>query len=497
MLFLTQLTSTYFKMEDEPSSEGWKNLQTKYLRELLSLDPLLYRKVIEALLAPLAKGQILECDGFRIVGQKAFGYRIGKNYIKKGFVSYELRCKKAQTLLKKNTTRIATTYEKNPIVSNVKSLYASITLPTVEEIKLRAQELILEGFKNKKGKKLKFLNKHPKDYYKHADSLSFVEDAIEIFLYLTENGVMQPMVGSEASGGRVVDSLTLMPSWIRSMVKINGEPIVECDYRCLHPNIAMALYRGSKEYLSHSTVQMELNIDLVTVKQEHLSFFNKKVWQMKQSPLYKYYSTSEPNMLTRLMQERNVSEHGYKETSRRLFAKEVEIMKDVIKELNDEGIYVGYIYDAVFCTAAHADRVKQVMDVVILKHGVKTTANITSSSIPSFDLDSKQVQQSTKSIEYLRTDDLASTDEINKVGSSLQQKPAPLSLQMSDLNFSTRMKKSIIHESTVSGVMPVFVDALVYFDDGTCCLEQVLEIDDILNSASKYITYRYLNENWD
>jgi hypothetical protein len=48
----------------------------------------------------------------------------------------------------------------------------------------------------------------------------------------------------------------------------------------------------------------------------------------------------------------------------------------VIQKLNSEGIHVGYIYDALFCHPSHALRVKEVMDSIILEHGVKTTAKL-------------------------------------------------------------------------------------------------------------------------
>lgn len=51
-------------------------------------------------------------------------------------------------------------------------------------------------------------------------------------------------------------------------------------------------------------------------------------------------------------------------------------MTDVIKQLSLEGIFVGYVYDALFCTSNNAQRVKQVMDEQVLKHGVMTTAKI-------------------------------------------------------------------------------------------------------------------------
>ena len=67
---------------------------------------------------------------------------------------------------------------------------------------------------------------------------------------------------------------------------------------------------------------------------------------------------------------------GFKPTKLFPRKKEVEIMTEVVKQLNQDGIYVGYIYDALFCHPLHAAHVKSVMDEIVQKHGVKTSAKI-------------------------------------------------------------------------------------------------------------------------
>jgi hypothetical protein len=59
-----------------------------------------------------------------------------------------------------------------------------------------------------------------------------------------------------------------------------------------------------------------------------------------------------------------------------MFTKEVEIMTAVIEKLNTEGIYVGYIYDALFFNPQFSNRVKQVMDETILLLNIKTDAKL-------------------------------------------------------------------------------------------------------------------------
>ena len=97
---------------------------------------------------------------------------------------------------------------------------------------------------------------------------------------------------------------------------------------------------------------------------------------MKQSPLYQYYQQNEPRMLQNVISEKYNSPHKYKITSRRLFTKEVEVMTTVIQQLNKEGIYVGYVYDALFFHPDYAKRVKEVMDTTIEQFGIRTIAKL-------------------------------------------------------------------------------------------------------------------------
>ena len=377
LLFLTQLNSTYFDKLNNADSDGWKALKAEYLRELISFDPMAYKRITEALEYPLAKGAILECDHVKVEGIKSFHYRLGENYINKGIRPYELKMNEAKALLYKHQFRLLSESNQNPICRNLIKMYAGLTLPNKEQLIKEAKRLITKGYKTKKGKELKFLNKHLMSYYKHPEQISFVEDGLEIFEYLTNNGLMVPKVGGENSGGRVVDSLTLMPSWIRNLIKWNGKRLYECDYSALHPNIAISLYGGHTQHLKHGDLANDLRLDVKQIKVEHLSFFNKTTHQMKESPLYDYYEAKEPRMLRNIITEKHSTEHKHKITSRRMFAKEVEIMTEVIVTLNAEGIYVLYVYDALLCSPKDTKRVLSLMDRVALKNDVYTTAKFT------------------------------------------------------------------------------------------------------------------------
>jgi hypothetical protein len=493
LLFTTQLTSTYFGIKDNTNVEGWKALQAKYLRDLLSIDPPTYKKVRAALEYPLKNGAILECDHTSEKGRKSYHYRLGDAYVQKGIVTYTLKTVVAQKLLNKRLLKSYKLATENPICKNLIAFYPNICLPSIDQIRKEARRLIKSDYVTKKGKKLKFLNKHSKSYFANPEKYSFVEDAIEIFRYLTSNGLIIPKQGSEESGGRVVDSFTLMPSWIRRLVKIDGKAHVECDYSCLHPNIAIALYGGKQEYLTHGNIELVTGINNAIVKKEHLSFFNKSVWQMKQSPLWEYYQETEPEMIENIIREKQRSNYKYKVTSRRLFENEVKLMSDVIVILNAEGINVGYVYDALFCHPKHAYRVKDVMDEVALKHGIKTTAKLSASKNHNQKVEiavEKKFDVALHIKPQVKSNNSAQIP-ISVVCKNELPQGSCLHIDAGAVNFIDWAKDDVL-EKIGLGEKPVFVDAIIHFDDGSELKERVLWVDEISNPRGKYVTHNYV-----
>lgn len=376
LLFLSLLTSTYFTWINGENEEGWKSLKSDYLRVLFKIEANTYKAIREVLEKGIKSGNIIECDYESARGIKCYGHRLGENYLGKGVDKYELKTELVKDLWKKNQERIYNQSVDNIICSNLIEFYPSLKLPTYDEAYNRSKKLVKNGYTTKKGKQLKSFGKHSKAYYSDHTKYSFIEDGLKIYHYLTDEGLNIPSVGSEHSGHRIVDSLTLMPSYIRKMITINGVPLVECDFVCLHPNIAISLYGGEAEYLTHQKIAEELSIELKKVKVEHLSFFNKHPKVMEKSPLYQYYMKNEPEMMKGIINEKYQNKRKYKITSQIMFEKEVRIMTDVILQLSKESIRVGYVYDALLCHPNDSSRVKEVMDDIVLKHGVKTTAKI-------------------------------------------------------------------------------------------------------------------------
>ncbi len=371
-LFLSQLSSTYYKFVDGSDLKGWKSLYSPYLRSLTHVKDNSYILVREALETYPKNDPMIECDHNCILGAKSYNYRLGSAFLGKGIDSYELQTEVCCNLYKKKNESLLANVESNTIYQNLLQFYSSITLPNIDEIKYYAIELTKQGYTSKKGKELKFLNKHPKSYYKNPNKLTFVEDGIEIYKSLTEGGLIIPHIGDEKSGGRVTDSINLMPSWIRQLIKIEGTPLVECDFSCFHPNIAMTLYNGGAEYITHQEVAEKANIDITIVKTEHLSFFNRHPKDMEKSPLFEYYYSNENEMMKKIIKEKYESKNKYKRTSMRMFKTEVEIITEAIKVINQNNIFVGYIYDAILCHPKDLEIVKGAMLLATSKYGIKS-----------------------------------------------------------------------------------------------------------------------------
>lgn len=381
LLFLSNLTDTHFRIlglgfeTNEYNQAGWKSLSSEILRSQFR-GANTYKRIIEVLKEGTSKGPIIECDEIDQFGQKCYGYRLGESYRMKGVTNYELNTDYVRDLQSEKLNARVREVRNNSISHGLLELYPLINLPNYVLVEEQGINLSKSGYMTKKGKRLTCLNKNSRSYWKNPEDRTFVEDHMEIFYYLTEGGVMIPTPGGDRSGGRVVDSFTLMPSWQRNMLQIEGEEIVMVDYSCLHPNLCVTMYGGTKQYLTHDFVSTMSGLPKPTVKLEHLSFFNKRYEDMLRSDLWNYYVKNESEMLGNIVREKGNGMYGHKETSRNLFRKEVEIMKDVYTQLRWRGIPAGYVYDALFCKKSDAQEVRRIMNNVAHEHGVYTTAKI-------------------------------------------------------------------------------------------------------------------------
>lgn len=374
LVVLSNFASTY---HIEYKEDRWKRLNSEILHEQTKNkdNTFIYTKIIQLLKTGTATGAIIEVDK-RYTKGASRKYRISDSYFKPGLTEYFIQDSGIIQTRNKIYYRLLNEALDNPICHNLVKFYPRIELPTSEGLLVTGKRLVKQKYVTKKRKILTMRNKHDNSYWADADHRSFVEDNIKMFEYLTNRGFMIPAAGGEKSGGRVVDSFTLMPAWIRNEITIDGKKLVECDYRALHPNLVMLLYKGKANYLTHEKIAEQTGIDEKEVKREHLSFFNKNWHSMIKSPLFNYYSKHEPDMLSRIYRDKKAN--SYKITSKKMFKLEVEIMTDVVKYLNSLGIYVLYVYDALLCEEKDKTVVMETMNRIILEHGVKTCVKDTS-----------------------------------------------------------------------------------------------------------------------
>lgn len=370
LVFLSNLSSTYY------TDDKWKSLNATILHQQTKSkdNTYIYTRIIEALKHGTNKGAFIEVNDSYLEREYCKKYRLTDTYLKAGLVGYTI--KDSGIVLNQNKLF----YEQlniameHPICSNLVKMYPKIELPTSKELLAIGKRLVKEEYHTKKGKILTVRNSHKDNYWKDTKNRSFVEDNIKLYEFLTSRGFMIPSVGDKKSGGRVVDSFTLMPAWIREQITIDENKLAECDYTALHPNIAIKIYNGKLLYLTHQNVAEKTNINIKKVKVSHLSFFNMEWKDMLKSPLFAFYSKHEPDMLSHIYKDKN--EHGHKVTSSKMFSVEVAVMTDVIKHLNSRGVNVIYVYDALLCEEKHKAIVVETMNRIILEHGVCTSVKV-------------------------------------------------------------------------------------------------------------------------
>lgn len=365
LYFLSFISHSFFK-EDKMVS-----LSSVLLRDIFGMtnNRDIYTLIREVLLKGTDNGSIILVNNGYVQGEKCKKYGYTDLY-QCGLQQYELKTNFVIKLKEKFYYEALSKAMENTIAKNLLNFYSKVTLQSSKELLNKGKELVKSNYVTKKKKKLTMLHRQNKSHWKDIDKRSFVEENIEAYEYLTDNGLLMPIIGDERSGCRVYDSISLMSSWIRNEIKIDNEDLVELDYKCLHPNLIAKIYGGNYKYMTHERISKETGLDESTIKIEHLSFFNKQWSQMEKSPLFDWYMKNNKKMMHEIYIDKEL--FGYKITSKKLFALEVEIMTNVIGILNQNKVYVGYGYDALFTNETNKYFVETTMNNVIEQMGIYT-----------------------------------------------------------------------------------------------------------------------------
>lgn len=307
---------------------------------------------------------ILEVESHYVEGEYPRGYRLTIEYFESNIVEYKLKCEEAIYSLRMTKTKIVEqTKVENPIVQNLLNLYPKVQYPSDEVIHDFAQKLIREGY-SKNRRKLAYIGKNKRDIKKFM----YVNEHLKRFhfLILTEKS-------PTPSDARIYDRFSMMPSWIRKLVKIDGENVVECDFKCLHPNLAIKIYKGNQKFITHQVLAESLNKSVEEVKEQHLIYFNCHFNQMKNNLVHPFYTENEPQMVMNIFIDKKESKpYFYRIVSKKLFRLETELMSRIVEKLNSMGILVIYVYDALYCKESDQEVVKTIMNKIALEMEIYT-----------------------------------------------------------------------------------------------------------------------------
>lgn len=360
LIFLSFFTKAFFDQNRYPG--GWVNLYSKILQSSLGSN---YKRIIDE----CKKNEIIEVHEMYKARAFTMSYRLSAKFRNASpqpvIINNKSLINKA---LKRNKEQLYRA--KSNIIANylITDVYPIVSIANKEEIMEHGMFLAKKKQKTKKGKTLTNLGKKNRNYWKNSHERVYVQDHLKQLDYLIQDGVMIPKVGDFKSGGRIYDSFNLMPSWVRDKIKINGNNLVELDFSCLHPNLALWLYNeGRAEHISHKNLADYLEIDIITAKRLHLSFFNLNCDQFTRSPIFSFYSDHFPEMTDKI---KEVKKENYKKVSQQLFSAEVQLMSNIIEVLSEREIASLYIFDALLVEEKNKHIVKSIMNDEAEKMGV-------------------------------------------------------------------------------------------------------------------------------
>lgn len=379
LLIVSNLSDTYhrslYNTTGGIARGGYKNLYSPILSTQVKYNnntPSPYAKILGLLI----KYNVIEKGrNYSKEAKRSNEYRLTNKYFGKGIIHYIISTDVARRLRVKefntNFQRVlATSIGKNSML-----LRSRTTFPSTEEVKTHLKSLTKARYTNKKGKRL--VTKGKKSY--NPEHYVFIEEYIQRYEYLRDVLIIPIIDITAGTDARIIDFYNMMPSAIREILPIMGEKFIEVDFSTLHPNITQKLWGDNTTPISHDKVAEDLailngrQVSRAEVKVKHLSFFNKK-WEQMQADkeMFEYYWLKDKQMMININKDKY--DNGYKNTAKRLFQVETNLMENIVTILMDRGIQVGYVFDAIYCLEGDKETVRSVMNAVAAHNNILTTA---------------------------------------------------------------------------------------------------------------------------
>lgn len=390
LFFASQIVAVNHREYLKKSPNTHKRINTKLITKILGLRHgkwVILRDFLIKGTKPNNQTEYVPIMNFKqsyLAGSFSQGYTFTDTYLKHGLTYYTLETNAIKKLADKAFFSTVSEWSQNPIISNNLKLYPKLTIPSLQEVTEEAKRLHRTPYKGKTfihdGKKSKESFGKPKDFI-------YSSDGINRFIHLTTKGFPLPKVGTDRDGHRVYDLITSMPKWIRKLIIIDGERMSEIDIKCSHPNFAATRYFNEGSTITHAEIAKYLNIDVIRAKKLSLIYLNQEVdsyfnegtftYGSKLNEVDRYYKENHPELHDALEYEKNWGEYGHKTVCRALFNDERKLMSQVITQLNEAAIIVGYCFDAIYVKQSEALKAKAMMDSLLLESNVNTTTSIT------------------------------------------------------------------------------------------------------------------------
>jgi len=355
LIFASYFTHTIFNIDKEVT------LNAKVMEMNLTKN---YHQIVKLFL----KHNIIELvANFSYTNNTSRKYKLNNKILNHSRIKkYKITDNRVKEFYRKSMYRMLAAAEKNYIARRTLLAYMYVDLPSEAKVKNRAFYLV----KNKIEKGGKIYRARYKDNYK-KNTYRFVDKDIKRYKFYVEPSYIIPNISEKV--GRVYHTFNMIPSWIRELLNIEGEQMVEVDFAALHPNIAVSLFHGfnSPRHINHQEIADYLNTTKAEVKEGHLRYFNEPVKKMNLNPVDKFYEDKFPSMIDGI---KKIKEKNYRAITYKLFNLETKIMEECMRRFEKEQIVALYIFDAFGVAESKVERTKQIMNEVAEMYNVLTIA---------------------------------------------------------------------------------------------------------------------------